>query len=136
MGEDVISVLIFAQIAGVTDDMKLHPSVEDSVKVGNLTHSLESPKPKFVPTRPVSRPTVLKQQDIRELYPASSTKIKPPKCFGQCNHIQTKPKLVFRPKRSAPVDDKCNQSEDIVLVKSEYQAKFPNQCVKKSEKLL
>ncbi|VUZ52209.1 unnamed protein product [Hymenolepis diminuta] len=44
--------------------MKLHPLVGDSVKVGNPTHSTESSKPKFVPVRLVSEPTVPNKQSV------------------------------------------------------------------------
>ncbi|KAM3178740.1 hypothetical protein ACTXT7_001930 [Hymenolepis weldensis] len=49
--------------------------------------------------------------------PKSSTKIKSPKCLGQCNQIQAKPHLVFPFKQSALVDDKCKETYEIGLPK-------------------
>ncbi|VUZ39695.1 unnamed protein product [Hymenolepis diminuta] len=46
--------------------------------------------------------------------------IKPPKCFGQCNHIQAKLKFVFYPTRSAQVTDKKKEHEQIDLAKSAF----------------
>ncbi|KAM3175623.1 hypothetical protein ACTXT7_008172 [Hymenolepis weldensis] len=43
----------------------------------------------------------------------SSTKIKPPKCIGQCNHIRAKPKLVLQHKRL--VNDVFGQPEETDL---------------------
>ncbi|KAM3187163.1 hypothetical protein ACTXT7_002860 [Hymenolepis weldensis] len=48
--------------------------------------------------------------------PKSSTKIKFPKCPGQCNHIRAQPMLVWRPKRSALLDDKCKEPKELVLL--------------------
>ncbi|KAM3187529.1 hypothetical protein ACTXT7_002103 [Hymenolepis weldensis] len=47
----------------------------------------------------------------------SSTMIKSSKFPSQCNHIRAKSMLVCCPKRSTLVDDKCNQTEEIGLVK-------------------
>ncbi|KAM3172344.1 hypothetical protein ACTXT7_014736, partial [Hymenolepis weldensis] len=47
----------------------------------------------------------------------SSTMIRFTKCLGRCIHIRAKSKLVFRLKRSALMDAKCKEPEEIVLVK-------------------
>ncbi|VUZ57757.1 unnamed protein product [Hymenolepis diminuta] len=100
--------LYMSLVAG--DDMKLHPSIRDSVKVTDLTHTVESSMTEFIPTRLVSGPSTPKMHE-------SSTMIKSPKFLGQCNHIRAKPMLTYCPKRSTPVDDKCKQPEEISLDK-------------------
>ncbi|VUZ55711.1 unnamed protein product [Hymenolepis diminuta] len=50
------------RVQAANDNMKLHPSVRDYVKVTNLTDSMDSSMPKIAPARLVSKPTVPKQQ--------------------------------------------------------------------------
>ncbi|KAM3180175.1 hypothetical protein ACTXT7_016822 [Hymenolepis weldensis] len=105
---------------------------------------MESSMPKGVSAQPVSEPTLSKQQSVLTSYQCdhqtiqicrlkgrkeggctfasprtheSSSKTKSLKCLGQYTYIQAKPSLVFRPKRSALVDDKCEQHEEIGLAK-------------------
>ncbi|KAM3175045.1 hypothetical protein ACTXT7_009317 [Hymenolepis weldensis] len=100
-------------------------------------YSMEFSMPKSVPERLVSQPTVPEQQSVpkfclRDLYAnqicslegqkegccilasfrthESSTVVKSLRCLGQCNQMRAKLTLVWRPKRSAPVDDECKQS--------------------------
>ncbi|VDL23263.1 unnamed protein product [Hymenolepis diminuta] len=51
-------------VQAANGDMKLHPSVRDSVEVTGLTHSVESSMPKVVPVRLVAKPTVPEQQSV------------------------------------------------------------------------
>ncbi|KAM3172230.1 hypothetical protein ACTXT7_014974 [Hymenolepis weldensis] len=125
-------------VEAANDDMKLYPSVRDNAKATNFTHSMESFMPKNIPGRLASEPTVPKQQSVpnsclqikyagsgqkgchtfsSSKTHTSSNKIKCLKFLGQSNHIRAKPKLVFPPKQSGPVDDKCNESEEIGLAK-------------------
>ncbi|KAM3170981.1 hypothetical protein ACTXT7_017530, partial [Hymenolepis weldensis] len=131
-------------VQAVSEDVKLLPSVRDSVKVASLKHSMESSISEVVPARPVSEPTVPKQQPVPTTYlldhqtnqifrlkghkesyctfasfrtDESSTKTKSIQYIGHCNHIRVKSKLVLRPKRLALVDDKCDQPENVSLGK-------------------
>ncbi|VUZ39287.1 unnamed protein product [Hymenolepis diminuta] len=144
----VFSTAIPVKVAN--NEMKLCPSVRDTVKVTNLAHSTESFIPNVIPARFVSKPTMPNQQSVptsctldhqtskisrlaeqREdcctfASPKtlkSSTKIKSPKCHGQCKRIRAKLILVCRPKRSAPADERCKQPEEIGLVKSASHSK-------------
>ncbi|KAM3182440.1 hypothetical protein ACTXT7_012374 [Hymenolepis weldensis] len=56
---------------------------------------------------------------------SSRTPKSSPKCLGQCNHTRAKPMLVYRPERSALVDDKYKQSEEIGFAKLVPHAKWP-----------
>ncbi|KAM3175243.1 hypothetical protein ACTXT7_008892 [Hymenolepis weldensis] len=98
-------------VEAANDNVKLHPSVRDCVKVTNLMHSKESSMPTIVPARFVFEPTVPKSHTL-------FTKTKSLICLGQFNYIRAKPKLVFHSNRSALVDNKCKEHEEIVLAKS------------------
>lgn len=120
-------VLAIATLVQATnDDMKLHSSVRESVKVKNLTHSIESAMPKVVSAYLISEPTLPKQQSLPKpclldhqtnhtcrlnghkegfctLHSFRThglfTLIKFQNCLDQCSQIQTKPKLDCRPIR-------------------------------------
>ncbi|KAM3173497.1 hypothetical protein ACTXT7_012393 [Hymenolepis weldensis] len=47
------------------DNLKLLPSVGDTVKLTGFTHSMESFMPKIIPVRLVSEPTVPMRQSVR-----------------------------------------------------------------------
>ncbi|KAM3174458.1 hypothetical protein ACTXT7_010509 [Hymenolepis weldensis] len=121
-----------ALVQAANDNMKLHLSVRGGVKVMNLTHSMEFSKPKVVSARLVSEPTVSLRQPVPKsnqqksnMPPKglkegcwicaslrtlkSSTKFESLKCPDHCNRIRAKPKLVLCPKRSALMDNKCNE---------------------------
>ncbi|KAM3180136.1 hypothetical protein ACTXT7_016895, partial [Hymenolepis weldensis] len=127
----------------LNDDMKLRPSVRDSIP--NPTHSMKSSISEIIPARLLCELTVPKQQSIPKscllnhqtnqmchlnahkedcytLAPSithdSSTINKSAKCLGQCDHIRAKPMPVYRPKRSALADAKCREPDKIVLAKS------------------
>ncbi|VUZ42877.1 unnamed protein product [Hymenolepis diminuta] len=68
--------------------------------------------PEVYPVRLFSRPAMPKQQTH-----TSSTKIKALKYLDQYNSIRTNLMLVFLPELSTLVNDKCNEPEEIGLVK-------------------
>ncbi|VUZ47404.1 unnamed protein product, partial [Hymenolepis diminuta] len=52
----VLSAATFVEVA--SDDLELHPSVGDNVKVTKKTHLMKSSRSKFVPARLVSEPSI------------------------------------------------------------------------------
>ncbi|KAM3177782.1 hypothetical protein ACTXT7_003839 [Hymenolepis weldensis] len=95
-----------------SDYMKLNPSLRDSAKVTNLSHSMGSSR---ITCLSANRAQITTSPGI--LTDTSSIKIKSLKCLGQGNHIRSEPKLVFYSKRSALVDDRCEELGAIVLAK-------------------
>ncbi|KAM3175421.1 hypothetical protein ACTXT7_008567 [Hymenolepis weldensis] len=96
---EVLPIITLVEVA--KNNIKLHPSVRDIVKIIILTHSMESSMTKVDPVRLVSKPTY-----------ASNSQFQHP-----CTHIGAKPKLIFNSKRLALVDDKCKELEEIILTK-------------------
>ncbi|KAM3173623.1 hypothetical protein ACTXT7_012149 [Hymenolepis weldensis] len=123
----VVSVIpTAAPIQATNGNLKLLPSVRDCEKVTSDMNSVESSKPKVVPARLTSKPTVPKQQSVPTsclldhtrnqgwrrkrqkegccIFSSSRTHTSFTIatfsiCLGQCKHIQGKPKLASRPKR-------------------------------------
>ncbi|VUZ47099.1 unnamed protein product [Hymenolepis diminuta] len=64
---ELVSPMVLTATSSVqvaNDNMKLHPSLRDSVKVANLMHSVESSMPKVILARLAFKPTVPEQQSI------------------------------------------------------------------------
>lgn len=62
----VLSIATLIQAAN--NDMKLHKSVRTSLKLTNLTHSIESSIPKVIPVRLASEPTSAQVTIIPEIW--------------------------------------------------------------------
>ncbi|KAM3171847.1 hypothetical protein ACTXT7_015777 [Hymenolepis weldensis] len=60
----LLKSLIETSIHAANDEMKVHPSIRDSVNLVNLAHSMESSMPKVVSSRRVTEPTMPTQQSV------------------------------------------------------------------------
>ncbi|KAM3174957.1 hypothetical protein ACTXT7_009494 [Hymenolepis weldensis] len=85
-------------VQAAIDDMKLYPSVRDSVKVANFTHSIESSMPKVVHPACLranrAQLAIIHQDQVSEM------------------------SWSVPPKRLTMADDKCKQPEETGLAKS------------------